>query len=120
VASLSAGSYTLLLTDANFVPLAVNPNIVLGPYDLTDTTSNNYGSSTGSGAYSDLSGGVFQTCATEVDCNTDSGNFAVDITGLGPTSAPVPEPSTPTLFAAGLAVMFNKALSRGWKRAVDR
>jgi hypothetical protein len=91
-ASLSAGTYTLLFTDANFVALAVNPNTFLGPYDLTDTSSNNYGSSTGNGAYTDLSGGAFQTCVSLTDCNTDNGKFAVDITGL--PSAAVPEPGT--------------------------
>jgi len=119
-ATLSAGTYTLLLSDANFVPLAVNPNVFLGPYDLTDSTSSNYGSSTNNGAYNDFSSGVFQTCASLVDCNTDTGNFAVDITGLGPTSAPVPEPGTLTLLAGGLAVLFRKARSDGWRRAAGR
>jgi hypothetical protein len=104
-AALGAGTYTLLLTDASFVALAVNPNLVFGPYDLTDTTSSNYGSSTNNGAYNDLTGGVFQTCATAVDCNTDNGNFAVDITGLPKGSALAPEPSTLLLFAAGLACL---------------
>jgi hypothetical protein len=93
-ATLAAGTYTLLLTDANYVPFAVNP----GP-PLSSLLSDGFG---------DLSGGVFQTCASLVDCNTDSGKFAVDITGLGQTSAP--EPGTLTLFAAGLAVLFSKAL----------
>jgi hypothetical protein len=90
VENLAAGSYTLLLTDANLVPLAVNPSIVLGPYDLTDTSSN---------TYNDLSGGVFQTCASSTDCNTDNGNFAVDIIGSGTVT---PEPATCALFGAGL------------------
>jgi hypothetical protein len=115
-ANLAAGTYTLLLTDANFMALAVNPNLFLGPYNLTDTTSTNYGSSTGNGAYNDLSGGVFQTCASLVDCNLDAGNFAVDITGLSSTSAPVPEPGTLTLLAAGLAMLFRKTLSRKTSR----
>lgn len=106
-AALGAGTYTLLLTDANFIALAVNPNVVFGPYDLTDTTSSNYGSSTNNGAYSDLTAGVFQTCATDVDCNIDNGNFAVDITGLakGSSLASAPEPSTLLLLAAGLACL---------------
>lgn len=108
-ASLSAGTYTLLLTDANFVALAVNPNTFLGPYDLTDMSSNNYGSSTGSGAYTDLSGGAFQTCVSLTDCNTDNGKFAVDITGL--PSATVPEPGTAGLVGAagvGLTLVFRR------------
>ena len=103
LASLSVGTYTLLLTDANFVALSVNPNVLLGPYDLTDTSSSNYGSSTGNGAYTDLSGGVFQTCVSLTDCNTDNGNFAVDITGL-PTPAATPEPGAFGL--AGLGLLF--------------
>jgi hypothetical protein len=102
-AVLAAGTYTMLLTDANFIALAVNPNIFFGPYDLTDTTSGNYGSATNNGAYNDLSGGVFQTCATAVDCNTDNGYFAVDITGL--PSILTPEPSTLLLLTAGLACL---------------
>jgi hypothetical protein len=112
-AVLAAGTYTMLLTDANFVALAVNPNIFFGPYDLTDTTSSNYGSSTNNGAYNDLSGGVFQTCATDVDCNTDNGNFAVDITGLPVAS--IPEPSTLLPLAtvlACLALLRRRALGR--------
>jgi hypothetical protein len=101
-AILSAGTYTLLLSDANYVPFAVNP----GP-PISSLLSDGYG---------DISGGAFQTCASQVDCNTDSGNFAVDITGLGPTSAPVPEPGTLTLFAAGLAVLFSKALAARKRR----
>jgi hypothetical protein len=88
-ATLGTGTYTLLLSDANFVPLAVNPGIP-GAFDLTDTSSNNYGSSTGNGAYTDFTAGVFQTCATFVDGNIDSGSFA-DISGF-PTTA-VPEPN---------------------------
>ena len=105
-ATLTAGTYTLLLTDANFVPLAVNPGI-LSPFDLTDTTSNNYGSSTGNGAYNDLSSGVFQTCASATDCNTDNGKYAVDIVDqTGATLlSPTPEPGTFVLYASGLILM---------------
>ncbi len=101
--TLAAGTYTLLLTDADFLPLAVDPGIVTGPYDLTDTTSNDYGSSTGTGAYTDLTGGVFQTCVTLTDCNTDTANFAVDISGLsGAPPSPVPEPGSLSLLAGVL------------------
>jgi hypothetical protein len=103
-ATLGAGIYTLLLTDANFVPLAVNPGapyVPLGPYNLTDTTSGNYGSSTGNGAYTDLTGGVFQTCVDWEDCNTDTADFAVDITGLPSPAVATPEPGTLSLIFLG-------------------
>jgi hypothetical protein len=104
-ATLTAGTYTLLLTDANFIPLAVNPGI-LSPFDLTDTASSNYGSSTGNGAYTDFSSGVFQTCASASDCNTDNGKFAVDIVDQsGATLSPTPEPGTFVLYASGLTLM---------------
>jgi hypothetical protein len=104
VANLAAGTYTLLLTDANFVPIPVNPGIA-SPVDLTDTSSANYGSSTNNGAYTDLSGGVFQTCASYTDCNTDTGNFAVDILDETPgsTLSPTPEPASLVLWITGLA-----------------
>jgi hypothetical protein len=111
LASLGAGVYTLLLTDTNFVPIPVNPGSS-SPFDLTDTSSSNYGSSTGNGAYNDLSGGVFQTCASLTDCNTDNGNFAVDITfSQGAPVSPVPEPGTLTLLGGMLTMLFWKALS---------
>jgi PEP-CTERM motif-containing protein len=103
-AILAAGTYTLLLSDANYVPFAVNP----GP-PVSSLLSDGFG---------DLSGGVFQTCASQVDCNTDSGKFAVDITGLGQTSAP--EPGTLTLFAAGLAVLFSKPLAARKRRIEEQ
>jgi hypothetical protein len=113
-ATLNPGTYTLLLSDANFVPLAVNPGI-LTPFDLTDTTSNNYGSSTGTGAYTDFTGGVFQTCASATDCNTDNGNFAVDILGSPAAPSPVPEPTNLALMSFALATLI------GWRLiALDR
>ena len=102
-ASLTAGTYTLLLTDANFIPLAVNPGS-LSPFDLTDTTSGAYGNPP-YGAYNDLSSGAFQTCASSSDCNTDNGNFAVDIVDQsGATLSPAPEPGTFLLYASGLVL----------------
>ncbi len=110
-ATLGAGTYTLLLTDANFVPIAVNPGPA-GPYDLTDTSSNNYGSSTGNGAYDDLTGGVYQTCVDQNNCNTDNANFAVDITGLPVSATPEPGTLSLTLLAAGLAWMTGRKLQK--------
>jgi hypothetical protein len=93
-ASLTAGIDTHLITDAIFIPIAVNSGSST-PFDLTDTPSNHYGSSTGNGARTDISSGVFQTCASGADCNTDSGNFAVDIMDQsGATVPPTPEPAS--------------------------
>jgi hypothetical protein len=111
-ATLMAGTYTLLLTDADFVPLAVNPDTFAGPYDLPDTSSSAYGSSTDTGAYTDLTFGTFQTCVTWTDCNTDTASFAVDITG--PSGAPpgtVPEPGSLSLLVCAV-VSFALAAAR--------
>src|SRR5262249_39047292 len=107
-AALGPGTYTLLLTDAAFIPLAVDPG-VLSPFDLTDTTSNNYGSSTGNGAYTDLTGGAFQTCVSLTDCNTDTGNFAVDILeSSGPPPTPAPEPGSLALLCSVMAALIGR------------
>lgn len=108
-ATLGSGTYTLLLTDANFLPIPVNPGIG-GPVDLTDTTSNNYGSSTMTGAYTDATAGVFQTCVTLTDCNTDTANFAVDILEA---PAAVPEPATLGFLSFVLAALMSRGL---WMR----
>ena len=114
-AVLGPGTYTLLHTDASFLPIPVDPGIA-GPVDLTDTTSNNYGSSTSNGAYTDLTGGVFQTCVTLTDCNTDAGNFAVDILTSSSGPSPVPEPAALWLLSSAVAVL-SRSL---WARAASR
>lgn len=81
VAALGPGTYTLLLTDADFLSVAVDPG-VSGAIDLTDTVDN----------YFDLTGGVFQTCVDPEDCNTDNGTFAVDILASSPGSFETREP----------------------------
>jgi hypothetical protein len=99
-AALKAGSYMLLLSDANFLPLAVDPGDS-SPFDLTDTN----------GAYTDLTSGVFQTCVTLTDCNTGTANFAVDILqSLTGTPAVTPEPGTLGLLGAALAAVVGRAL----------
>lgn len=75
VTSLSAGTYTLLLSDANYVPNAVFDNGTL------------------SEGFMDLTGGAFQTCDPGSNaCITTNGNYAVDIVGAH-VVAPTPEPS---------------------------
>jgi len=73
---LSAGTYTVLLTDGANVPNAVfeAPPGVLGD------------------GFTDLSGGAFQTCADLNDCNNDTGKWALDITAPNGSIAAAPEP----------------------------
>ena len=88
--SLLAGTYTLVLTDANYIPEAVDDNGLL------------------SEGFIDLTGGVFQTCdAGSVNCISPNGNYAVDIVSDQPDldTTVTPEPSTLTLLSAGLAVL---------------
>jgi hypothetical protein len=86
---VSPGTYTLLLSDANYVPFAVSPGPPI--------------SSLLSDGFADLTGGVFQTCASSGACITNNGNFAVDIS-VSPISS-VPEPSTMALLTSGLATL---------------
>jgi hypothetical protein len=90
---LAAGTYTVLLSDANYVPNAV--------YEVTGYLGD---------GFSDLTGGSlpFQTCYDLSDCNTDTANWALDITtSAGASSAPEPASFGPAgigLFGIGLAM----------------
>jgi hypothetical protein len=94
-ATLAAGSYTLLLSDADYQPNAFNPGDA-SPQDLTSPSS-----------YGDLTGGVFQTCNEQGVCITPNGNFAVDLLFASPSL--VPEPGTLLLLGFALAALI-------WKR----
>jgi hypothetical protein len=82
---LAPGTYTLVLTDANYIPNAVFDNGAL------------------SEGFTDLTAGVFQTCDPVSNaCITPSGNYAVDVTS---TAGFTPEPGALWLIAAGLAAL---------------
>jgi hypothetical protein len=92
VATLFPGMYSVLLSDANYIPFAVSP----GPPV----------SSLLSDGFADLSGGVFQTCNGNGACISPNGNWAVDISGIPTTGAP--EPSTLVLLSACVAGLVFK------------
>jgi hypothetical protein len=84
---LAAGTYTVLLTDGEYIPNAIFES---SPGFLGD-------------GFTDLTGGVFQTCVDANDCNTDTANWALDITT--PAGSTVPEPaSAPLLATVALAL----------------
>jgi hypothetical protein len=87
--SLAAGTYTLVLTDANHIPAAIFDNGAL------------------SEGFDDLTAGVFQTCDPVSDaCISPNGNYAVDVVYSQPENTPpVPEPSTFPLLCIGLAAL---------------
>jgi hypothetical protein len=86
-AVLSPGTYTLVLTDANYIPNAVYDNGVL------------------SEGYTDFTGGVFQTCDSEADaCITPNGNYALDISSTGAILF-APEPSAFPMMGLGFAAL---------------
>jgi hypothetical protein len=83
--SLPAGTYTVLLTDGANVPNAVFES---SPAYLGD-------------GFTDLTGGVFQTCYDANDCNNDTGHWALDITA--PDGSTIPEPAPLGMVVMGLA-----------------
>jgi len=93
--SLNAGTYTVLLSDAGYLPAAVFEN----------------NGELGDGFY-DFTGGVFQTCNTvgnNTTCQSDSSNWALDIT-TPEASSIIPEPGG--LWALGLLLFLCSATSR--------
>jgi hypothetical protein len=91
VPNLPAGVYTLVLTDAGYVPNAVFDNGAL------------------SEGFANV-GAAFQTCnvlPTGTTCATDTGNYAVDIaSATGAASLDAPEPGTMGLLGGSFAVLF--------------
>jgi hypothetical protein len=98
---LAAGAYILLVSDGAYIPNAVfeAPGGTLGD------------------GFTDLTGGVFQTCVDASDCNTDTANWAVDLTTSGGAS-PAPELGTGWLvgcacLAALLVVRKRRVATKG-------
>jgi hypothetical protein len=100
-AGLAAGSYTVLLSDGAYLPNAVfeAPGGTLGD------------------GFTDLTGGVFQTCVDQNDCNSDTANWALDITT--PSSSSVPEPGSATLALLGITLAMAAATGRSLLKSGD-
>jgi len=94
--SLAAGTYTVILTDGQYVPQAAFDNGSLGE------------------GFNDFTGGAFCNVAINgVDCPNTSGAYAFDITTLPASS--VPEPAPVALVGAaliGLALLRRHRLHR--------
>ncbi len=89
---LAAGTYTVLLSDGDNLPNAV--------FETTGALGD---------GFTDLTGGVFQTCADASDCNNDTANWALDITASNISVTATPEPATVALVGlAGLAMVFAR------------
>jgi hypothetical protein len=95
--ALAAGTYTLVLSDANYIPDAVYDNGLL------------------SEGFTDFTSGVFQTCDPATNtCITPTANYALDITFAGATVVATPEPPALSLLGIGLAALagFTKFKTR--------
>ena len=86
---LGAGTYTLLLTDANYIPNAIYDNGTISE-GFTDFTPGP---------------GLFQTCDPVSNaCITPNPNYAVDIV-TAQSDLATPEPSTLSLLCIGLTIL---------------
>lgn len=90
---LAAGTYTIVLSDGQLIPLAA-----LGAGTTFDDS------------FFDFTGGVFCNLAdvdTGTACPNTSGAFAFDVTESGATTTTTPEPGTLLLLGTGLAATFG-------------
>ena len=93
---LAPGTYTLILADANYVPNAL---VQLGASTIGD-------------GFTDFTGGVFQTCDTNIStggmsCISPTANWAFDITDASGANLAVatPEPASLLLLGTGLLAL---------------
>jgi hypothetical protein len=95
---LSLGTYTVILSDAEYIPNAIFDGGTLGE------------------GFTDLTPGTLplQTCADQNNCITDTANWALDITTPG-VSAAAPEPGT--LGAAALGLLSLAVFARVMQRS---
>ncbi len=101
---LAAGTYTVLLSDGEYIPFATFE----GP-----------GGTLGDG-FVDFTAGVFQTCDTNGNCNNDTANWALDVT-TGESSVPPSVPEPPSVELAGSGALFIVAwMYRRDKRAMSK
>ena len=91
--SLAAGTYTVLLSDGPYIPLAV--------FETNGTLGD---------GFSDLTAGVFQTCNGSA-CITPTANWALDIT-TPDTTASAPEPGGLVLGGIGLIILGSASRRR--------
>jgi len=97
VMSLSMGTYTVILSDAEYIPNAIFDNGTFGE------------------GFTDLTPGTLplQTCADQNNCVNDTANWALDITTPG-VSVAAPEPSTLGTACLGLLslAVFARVMQR--------
>ncbi|HEV8039546.1 MAG TPA: hypothetical protein VGP62_11835 [Bryobacteraceae bacterium] len=96
---LAAGAYTVLLSDAGYIPNATFDRPSYG--NLSE-------------GFTDFTGGAFQTCADLADCNNDTANWALDVTTPSSVTA-TPEPRSWAVGAVGLM-----AIVATWKSKKEK
>jgi hypothetical protein len=85
LASLAAGTYTLVLADGQYIPNAIFDNGTLGE------------------GFTDFTGGAFCNLANgSVACPNASGAYALDVTTTSGAVTATPEPATMVLLGVGL------------------
>jgi hypothetical protein len=101
-AALPAGAYTILLSDGEYLPNAV---FEVSPAFLAD-------------GFTDLTGGVFQTCYDTANCNADTANWALDITA--PSGTFSPEPASMMLAGLGVCLVYGCSAEGFQRKEIHR